>query len=375
MTRAEDELFLSGCLGISKALGLDAVTENFPQNLKQYINAKIEKAAGNNNIKGDSILEGNTFFGLCLPAFGAHIPSAEAAGGEPQPFFHIEEIPVYNEQQIHDAEKSGSRFSNDQNGLNEFLELVEPFYENADGIETPNVPKNHYTPTSLHCVSVHGVGATYSSGATYSGEGHWAGKKTAYSGEAAADVFGNIDTLIEYYAKQEGKDNEKFNYGSFGTIAHICIEALLSNKEIIIPSHLTGLISSKDADAVISAGKELAQRFARSPLGIVARGAEKLKNEFQFRSLLYLDEKEFFINGTIDLLFEDTEKTYVVDFKTDSQELPWEHTAQMACYYKAASDLFAVPASKKCMTWLYYLRTGHAVDVTMKAKSFDFGVF
>ena len=65
---------------------------------------------------------------------------------------------------------------------------------------------------------------------------------------------------------------------------------------------------------------------------------------------------------------------YVVDFKTDNQELPWEHIAQMACYYKAASDLFAVPANKKCMTWLYYLRTGHAVDVTTKAKEFDFQI-
>jgi len=374
MTRAENELFLSGCLGISKVLGLDSVTGNFPQNLKQYINKKIEKAAGNNNIKGDSILEGNTFFGLCLPAFGAHLPAAEAAGGGPPPFFHIEEIPVYNEQQIHDAEKSGSRFSNDQNGLNEFLELVEPFYENADGIETPNVPKNHYTPTSLHYVPVHGA-ATYSGGTVYNGDSHWADKKTAYSGEASADIFGNIDTLIEHYAKQDGKDNEKFNYGSFGTIAHICIEAFLSNQEIIIPSHLIALISPKDADAVLSAGKELARRFTRSPLGIVARGAERLKNEFQFRSLLYSDEKEFFINGTIDLLFEDAETVYVVDFKTDNQEEPGEHIAQMACYYKAASDLFAVPANKKCVTWLYYLRTGHAVDVTMKAKSFDFGVF
>jgi ATP-dependent helicase/nuclease subunit A len=370
MTRAENELFLTGCLGISKTLGLEdenSVSENFSRILKQYIDVRIEKAAGKNSINGDAILEGNTFFGLCLPAFGAQIPSAEGAGVEPPPFFHIEKIPVYSERQIHDAEKNGSRFSNDQNGLNEFLELVEPFYENADNIETPNVPKKHYAPTSLQSGPVQGGGAAYS------GDTHWTYRKTAYSGEDAADIFGKIDTLIEHYAKQEGKGNEKFNYGSFGTIAHICIEALLSNQEIIIPSHLTALINAKDTDAVLSAGKELARRFARSPLGIVARGSERLKNEFQFRSLIYTGEKEFFINGTIDLLFDDAETVYVVDFKTDSQELPGEHIAQMACYYKAACDLFAVPANKKCMTWLYYLRTGHAVDVTMKAKDFNFG--
>jgi ATP-dependent helicase/nuclease subunit A len=371
MTRAENELFLSGCLGISKTLNLEngdenSIIENFSRILKQYIDVKIEKAAGKNNISGDAILEGNTFFGLCLPAFGAHLP---AAGGDT--FFHIEKIPVYSEQQIHDAEKSGSRFSNDQNGLNAFLELVLPFYENAGGIETPNVPKRHYAPTSLHYDPAHG--GVYNGGATYSGDGHWADKKNAYSGEDAADIFSGVDAMIERYAKQHGKDNEKFNYGSFGTIAHICIEALLSNQEIELPAHLTELVSSRDADAILLAGKELAQRFARSPLGIIARGSEKLKNEFPFRSLFYPGEKELFINGTIDLLFEDAEMVYVVDFKTDSQELPWEHIAQMACYYKAASDLFAVPSDKKCMTWLYYLRTGHAVDVTMKAKDFDFG--
>ncbi|MDR2575235.1 MAG: UvrD-helicase domain-containing protein [Treponema sp.] len=367
MTRAENELFLSGCIGISKTLGLEnrdqnSAVEEISRYLKQYIDLKIEKAEGSNSIKGDTILEGNTFFGLCLPAFGAHL--AEGAGDS---FFHIEEIPAYSEQQIRDAEKSGSRFSNDQAGLNAFFELVEPFYKNANGIETPYVPKRHYTPTSLHCDD-----SVYNGSAAYNGEGHWTDKKDDYSGEASADIFGSVDTLIKHYAKQHGKDNEKFNYGSFGTIAHICIEALLSNQEINIPSHLTELVSSKDADAIISAGKSLAQRFAGSPLGNIARGSEKRKSEFPFRSLLYTGEKELFINGTIDLLFEDARTVYVIDFKTDSQELPWKHIAQMACYYRAASDLFAVPSNKECRTWLYYLRTGHAVDVTMKAKSFNF---
>jgi len=363
MTRAENDLFLSGCLGISKELGLentDKVDENFSKHLKQFIDVKIEKATGKNTIKGDAILEGNTFFGLCLPAFGANLP-ADENGRVPAPFFNIEQIPAYSEQQIRETEKSGSRFSNDQTGLNVFFELAKPFYENSVGIETPVVPKRHFTPTSLQPPPVQ-VGDT-----------HWTDRKNAYSGDDASDIFSTVDTLIERYAKKNGNDNEKFNYGSFGTIAHICIEALLSDKEIKIPSHLTDLISAKDAKAILSAGNELAQRFAKSPLGIVARGSKKLKNEFSFRSLLYVDEKELFINGTIDLLFEDAETVYVIDFKTDSQELPWEHIAQMACYYRAASDLFAVPANKKCGTWLYYLRTGHAVDVTTKAKDFDFG--
>jgi ATP-dependent helicase/nuclease subunit A len=52
----------------------------------------------------------------------------------------------------------------------------------------------------------------------------------------------------------------------------------------------------------------------------------------------------------------------VLDFKTDSRENPDEHTVQLACYYRAAHDLF--PPQKNCRIWLYYLRTGHAVEMT-----------
>jgi len=43
----------------------------------------------------------------------------------------------------------------------------------------------------------------------------------------------------------------------------------------------------------------------------------------------------------------------------------------MACYYQAARALFAVPAKKECRAWLYYLRTGHAVEMTVKVKQIN----
>jgi ATP-dependent helicase/nuclease subunit A len=81
MTRAEKELYLSGCLGISKDSGIDETDSesgdsrtDFSLQLKQFVTKKIEKAEGRNAIMGDTILDGYTFFGLCLPAFAAHIP-------------------------------------------------------------------------------------------------------------------------------------------------------------------------------------------------------------------------------------------------------------------------------------------------------------
>jgi len=360
MTRAENELYLSGCLGISKYLGIDKEdagvsgdsSAGFPLLCKQYIEKKMEKAEGKNTITGDTILEGSTFFGLCLPAFGAHI-NADV------PFFNIEKIPVYNEQYMHNAEQHGSLFSNDQKGLSTFLKKVEIFYRRADTIGTPDVHKRHFSPTSLLNAAASGILP-----------GNFAVSKE-YSGDSSADVFDKVNTLLIRYAKQYGEDGEKFNSGSFGTIAHICVEARLSGQKAVIPPKLAGLLSPADADAFLDAGKELALRFVRSPLGTIAQKAKSRRSEFSFRSLIYADKEEFFFNGTIDLVFEDEQTVYVVDFKTDNQEFPGEHIPQMACYYRAAAEFFAVPSNKKCAVWLYYLRSGHAVDVTGQARGFN----
>jgi ATP-dependent helicase/nuclease subunit A len=50
----------------------------------------------------------------------------------------------------------------------------------------------------------------------------------------------------------------------------------------------------------------------------------------------------------------------VVDFKTDKLENPEDHYGQLAAYYRAAGDIFGKPVS----LWLYYLRSGSAVNVT-----------
>jgi ATP-dependent helicase/nuclease subunit A len=188
----------------------------------------------------------------------------------------------------------------------------------------------------------------------------------AFSGENAADVFEKVDSLLARYA---GQDGEQFNSRSFGTIAHACACALLNGEEAAIPPELAGYLSPQEAAAFLAAGAELAARFLRSPLGVIARNARLRENEFPFRTLVKDPAgSDAFINGTIDLLFEDAQAVYVVDFKTDSRESPAEHSAQMSCYFQAASALFAAPAQKDCRVWLYYLRTGHAVEMSGQVK-------
>ena len=363
MTRAESELYLSGCLDLGKGGdgGQESAGESgadFSGRLKRYISAQAQKAAKSG--AGDAIIDDGTFFGLCLPALGARIP--EEGPGAGAAFFELEEIPAFAERDILSAETLGSRFSNDQKGLNGFFEAARHYYGSASVLATPHVAGKHFSPTALSMESAAGEMPPGSFAAS-----------ARYSGANAFDVFAGVDRMLERHAKKRGEDGEKFNQGSFGTIAHICVEAHLDGKKAAIPPKLAGFLTIKEARAFLEAGRELASRFVLSPLGIIAKKSAGRKSEFPFRSLVRAGEGDFFfVNGVIDLVFEDAEAVHVVDFKTDSSENPREHIAQMACYYKAASDLFAVPAKKSCKIWLYYLRTGRAVEVTEQAREHGF---
>jgi ATP-dependent exoDNAse (exonuclease V) beta subunit len=110
---------------------------------------------------------------------------------------------------------------------------------------------------------------------------------------------------------------------------------------------------------LLEAGKSIAGRFLASPLGEEARAAPFRRGEYPFRCLKNIPAGDIFINGIIDLLFEWDNEVRVVDFKTDSSERPEEHLAQMTIYRQAAREL----RGKPCRVWLYYLRSGRAVEI------------
>jgi len=344
MTRAEKELYITGSLKIKD----DGAADDFSLALKRY----IEEQKKENYIEGDSILNNDTIFGLLLPSIVSHIPD----GGLKQDlsFFNLEEIPVLTEEY--------SCLKNDQRGLNDFFKNVSAFYEGREIIKTPVLPKNHITPVSLK-----------RSGDESKELSKISGFNQGFSGVKSKDVFRKVDSILSRFSQSDDKTSERFNSGSFGTIAHICVEAYLEKKEdIVIPSNISGLLNENEFEILLEAGKKLACRFVASPLGKIAQTAKLRESEFPFRTLLRNKEgKEIFINGSVDLFFEDTDAVHIVDFKTDSNEKPCEHTAQMSCYYHAISTLFAAPAKKECRVWLYYLRTGHAVEMTDRVKALN----
>jgi len=351
MTRAEKELYITGSLDLKDT---DEACKDESENsgnilhlIKIYTQEKHEDSE--NFIEGDSIIDNDTFFGLLLPSIVSHIPPR---------FFNIEEIPVYTEEYLKKRTTKTKGVSNDQKGLNEFIKNAESCYEKAKVIKTQIIFDNHISPVSLK-----------TEGSIIEEEKHSADRK--YSGEKPHDeVFKKADSLLKKFS-QNGENSEKFNSLDFGTIAHICTEAHLNGSEPEIPAKISGSLNHKEMDILLEAGKELAICFVNSPLGKTAKSSSLMENEFPFRSFIKNSAgEEIFINGTIDLFFEDNNTIHVVDFKTDTREIPSEHTAQMTCYYKAICDLFA-PEGKECRIWLYYLRTGHAVEMTERSKNFN----
>jgi len=352
MTRAEKELYITGSLKIKD----DGETEDFSIALKKYIEGQCEKSE--NHIEGDTILNNDTIFGLLLPSIVSHIPDDGLKQGSS--FFNLEEIPVLTEEYLKNQETASNGITNNQKGLNEFIKIVSPFYEGRETIKTPVLRKNHITPVSLK----------KSGDENKEISGKVSSFNKEFSGVRSNDVFKKVDSILSRFSQSDDEISEKFNSGSFGTIAHICVEAHLEKEEIIIPSNISGLLNENEFDILLEAGKKIARRFVASPLGKIAEKAKLRESEFPFRTLLRNKEgKEIFINGTVDLFFEDKDAIHIVDFKTDSAEKPCEHTAQMACYYQAILNLFAAPAKKECRIWLYYLRTGHAVEMTDRVKA------
>jgi len=352
MTRAEKELYITGSLEIKNENNM----EDFSCLLKEYVNAGREKS--NNYIEGDSIWNNDTLFGLLLPAMVSHIP--EDGIKNKNVFFNLEKIDRLSEDYIKNADLKVTKIKNDQNGLNEYLEKAQGYYEKAQIIKTPVIRSNHLAPTQLRDAQT----------GEFLNRGNFINME--YSGEKADDIFDNVDKMLFRFSQNGDESSFKFNSGSFGTIAHICVEALLNREEPLIPSNISGLLPPSEYSAFLDAGKEIAKRFVSSPLGKIAESADLRENEFPFRSIIKNKEgKEVFINGTIDLFFEENNAFHIVDFKTDSREMPCEHTAQMSCYYNAVTSIFAFPSKKQCRVWLYYLRTGHAVEMTEKAKLFN----
>ena len=181
-----------------------------------------------------------------------------------------------------------------------------------------------------------------------------------------ADIFEQVDALV--------KKVPAFTNAQFGTLAHAAIEEKYTGEPIRLSAETAAALSGSQRETVLALARQLAPYFFESELGQRALNADWRQNEYDFKMRLPASDstggKAVTVKGQIDLLFETEENgekvMYVVDFKTDSAEKPEEHVTQLACYRHAARQMrpLADGGQKKTRCWLYYLRSGHAVEIT-----------
>ena len=169
---------------------------------------------------------------------------------------------------------------------------------------------------------------------------------------------------------------EKAGLGAadFGTLVHAVLEARLNGQDFRVPSKFHSRTADEKAfQELITRAETMADTFLNSELGKrcaasgrIAKNGRTAVRESEYRIItsVTVNGKPVAVMGQIDLVFEETDETVVVDFKTDRTENPEDHYGQLAVYYQAAGDIFKKPVS----VWLYYLRSGRAVNATKEVQ-------
>ncbi len=152
-------------------------------------------------------------------------------------------------------------------------------------------------------------------------------------------------------------DEETLSSTEFGTLVHKAIESRFLEQPYTLPA--------KYASEV----EKLCTAFFSSPIGQKALAADFRKTEYGFVTL-YGGK---LVIGQIDLLFEDEQTVYVVDYKTDQKIYPERHREQLLIYKAAAKNFYKMEGfgadtsgkapEKPIKAYIFYLRSQTAVEV------------
>lgn len=162
----------------------------------------------------------------------------------------------------------------------------------------------------------------------------------------------------------------RFDFTDFGTIAHAYMEAAILNKKAEISNrNIVGLDNNKvKIEKIFQICEEMAEKFKNSEIGQKAIRSTEYYAEYSFRSRV----GDKIIKGIIDLVFKNDDGTYtVLDYKTNQEEIPEIYYNQLACYRQAVSQMLGISDTNSIKCYLFYLRSGHEVDITANCNKVD----
>ncbi|MQY76310.1 MAG: AAA family ATPase [Spirochaeta sp.] len=160
------------------------------------------------------------------------------------------------------------------------------------------------------------------------------------------------ELLIDPVLKQERLDN------IFGSLTHYLIEQEFLQAETASATLqlLKEQIPPEYYHQFIEQGLLLKDKFLDSELGSLARQSVIRKTEFPF--VYFLDDRDVYISGQVDLYFESGNQAYIIDFKSGKKYFPGEYSAQLGLYKLALSQL----TDKEIFCYLFLLRSGESIS-------------
>lgn len=360
LTRAKTELYITASFSLNKVAKekfeseleyMANVGEVCTEEEKLYVAMSAlfdEKVSGakmkiseKTLVNPDYCTQSNSLFGFLLPQI---VQFREKIAP-----FSLENIPSMNRGELQKISHGTKKLS-----MNEVYKKVLPVFENTQVRTTPIIESPYRTPSKLD--------ASHN-------------PATCIQEQNSAFVENRLPALDEIVATFK---NGNFDYSHFGTIAHAFVESAFTNKEVYLPPTAISALSPKQLKTICDLAHEMAEQFVQSPLGQKAKAAKWRKNEYDFKLLLKPpahSEKnapeKIIVNGQIDLLYEDANGTlHIVDYKTDAIENPDTHILQLAAYRRAAAHM-RNKRFEDVQCYLYYLRTGTAVNVTAQTAKVD----
>ncbi|MGL4986678.1 MAG: UvrD-helicase domain-containing protein [Treponemataceae bacterium] len=183
--------------------------------------------------------------------------------------------------------------------------------------------------------------------------------------------YHNLDILIT-------KFKSSFTAADFGTLVHLCIEEALiidgktpnfdsfSMKTAYrlekIKRKIASVTSTENMNLLFSYARKMTETFLQSSTCKEALTANWRESELAFKYLtendflaLYKKTNPLIINGTIDLIYEKNNLITIVDFKTDKDENKELYQEQLLIYKRAAENMYC----KEAKIVLFYTRSGN----------------
>lgn len=286
----------------------------------------------------------------------------------------------YNEAQIPDPEKTGiiqftknapfdflsipcqtKSYAYSLQKMTSRIEVTPEVYQNAGTIEYIWPESNRKTPSSLE----KSFTASSQSTGLFGNTGNTVNPGDSSLGDSSLQPE-DSDSGQKYDSPEDTLTSQAFTAADFGTLVHAYLEAMsngITPEEFKPAQKLLKSLSETESKEKCSDCIKLCKVFEESSLGQEFYECKKsgrfYKPEWAFRMF----HQNTIFTGSIDLIFENPDKTYtIVDYKSDSEICAEKYTAQQNCYRTAAAKMLNCPENKiTCQ--LFFLKHNQQVTV------------